>query len=124
MSLQAKMMITALLLVNAVFVVELLRRKRLSESYTLLWLFVVALTTAATWSGRLLAGLTRFFGAIAPVSALTLLSLAFILVMLIFFSMKVSRLDSQVRRIAQELALRTAVPRAREGGRGCGPGPK
>jgi len=115
------MMITVLLLGNAVLVVELLRRKKLSESYTLLWLFVVALTTVATWSERLLAALTRFFGALAPVSTLTLLSLAFILLMLIFFSMKVSRLDAQVKRLAQELALRTAPPPA--GGEGRRPGP-
>ncbi len=107
MSVQAKLMITVLLIGNAVLVVELLRRKKLSESYTLLWLFVAVLTLVATWSDRLLGGLALFFGAIAPVSALTLLSLAFILAMLIFFSMKVSRLDAQVKQLAQELALRT-----------------
>lgn len=107
MTLQAKLMITLLLLANAVLVVELLRRRKLSESYTLLWLFVVTLTIAAAWSDRLLAVLARFFGTVAPVSALTLLSLAFILLMLIFFSMKVSRLDAQVKQLAQELALRT-----------------
>ena len=108
MSFQAKLMITILLVGNAVLVVELLRRKKLSESYTLLWLFVAVLTLVAAWSDRLLSGLALFFGAIAPVSALTLLSLVFILVMLIFFSMKVSRLDAQVKQLAQELALRSA----------------
>lgn len=108
MSFQAKLMISALLGANALLVVELLRRKLLAESYTLLWLSIVALTLAATWSETLLGGLARFFGALAPVSALTLLSLAFILLMLIFFSMKVSRLDAQVKQIAQELALRSA----------------
>jgi hypothetical protein len=107
MSFQAKMMISILLFGNAVLVMELLRRKRLAESYTLLWLFVTVLTLVAAWSDQLLAGLAHFFGAIAPVSALTLLSLAFILAMLIFFSMKVSRLDAQVKQLAQELALRT-----------------
>ena len=108
MSFQAKLMITLLLLGMGILVVELLRRKKLTEPYTLLWLFIVVLTMAATWSGRLLTVLAIFFGTIAPVSALTLLSLAFILVMLIFFSMKVSRLDSQVKQLAQELALRSA----------------
>ena len=107
MSVQAKLMITVLLVGNAALVVELLRRKKLSESYTLLWLFVAVLTLIASWSDRLLSGLALFFGAIAPVSALTLLSLVFILVMLIFFSMKVSRLDAQVKQLAQDQALRT-----------------
>jgi hypothetical protein len=108
MSLQAKLMISVLLFGNAMLVVELLRRKRLAESYTLLWLFITALTLVAAWSDRLLRLLAAFFGAIAPVSALTLLSLAFILGMLIFFSMKVSRLDAQVKQLVQELALRTS----------------
>lgn len=113
MSLQAKLMISVLLFGNAMLVVELLRRKRLAESYTLLWLFVTVLTLVAAWSDRLLALLAAFFGAMAPVSALTLLSLAFILLMLVFFSMKVSRLDAQVKQLSQELALRTGTGRSR-----------
>lgn len=108
MSFQAKLMITLLLLGNALLVLELLRKKRLSESYTLLWLLVIASTAAATWADRFLASLSRFFGAIAPVNALTLLSLVFILVMLIFFSMKITRLTNQLKEIAQQLALVTA----------------
>lgn len=108
MSLHAKLMISLLLFGNVALVVELLRRKKLTESYTLLWLAVTVLTLAAAWSDRFLAVLALFFGAIAPVSALTLLSLAFILLMLVFFSMKVSRLDAQVKQLAQELALRTS----------------
>ncbi len=108
MSLHAKLMITLLLAGNAVLVIELLRRKRFSESYTLLWLSVLSLTLVATWWGGFHAALAYFFGAIAPVSTLTLLSLVFILGMLIFFSMKVSRLDAQVKELAQELALRTS----------------
>lgn len=107
MSFQAKMMITLLLLGNAVLVVELLRRRKLTESYTLLWLFVIGFTAAATWTDRFLDFLAAFFGAIAPVSALTLLSLVFILVMLIFFSMKISRLGRDLKELAQEVALRS-----------------
>jgi hypothetical protein len=106
MSLQAKMMITALLLANALLVVELLRRRKLTESYTLLWLVVIFLTAVATWADRFLFLLTGFFGALAPVSTLTLLSLVFILVMLIFFSMKISQLSRELREMAQQIALR------------------
>jgi hypothetical protein len=49
------------------------------------------------------------------VSTLTLLSLVFILIMLIFFSMKISRLNEDLKRLAQELALRTC-PVPGEGG--------
>ncbi len=100
-------MISVLLLGNAVLVIELLRRKKLTESYTLLWLFIVMCTTIATWSELLLHFLTRFFGSVAPISTLTLLSLVFILGMLIFFSMKISRLAKELKELAQQVALRT-----------------
>ncbi|MBI5575898.1 MAG: DUF2304 domain-containing protein [Deltaproteobacteria bacterium] len=106
MSFQAKLMITALLLANAVLVVELLRTRRLTESYTLLWLFVIAGTTCAAWADGFLQRLAWFFGAATPLSALTLLGLAFILVMLIFFSMRISRLTKELKDLAQEVALR------------------
>ncbi len=119
MSLQAKLMITALLLGNAVLVIELLRKRKLTESYTLLWLFIVVCTTVATWSDGLLLVLTRFFGSVAPISTLLLLSLVFILVMLIFFSMKISQLTREIKELSQEVALRTAAgPRAGGGSGG------
>jgi hypothetical protein len=118
MTFQAKIIITVLLLANAVLVVDLLRSRRLTESYTLLWLLVIAATTVATWADRFLANLAWFFGAASPLSALTLLGLAFILVMLIFFSMKISKLTNDLKDLSQEVALRTApTPGGPEGGR-------
>lgn len=110
MSVQAKTMITVLLLGNAVLVIELLRTRRLTESYTLLWLFVITCTLGATWADGFLRRLGWFFDAAAPISALTLLGLAFILVMLIFFSMKISRLTRDLKEMAQEVALRMPPP--------------
>ena len=112
MSLQAKLMITLMLLGNAVLVIELLRKKKLTESYTLLWLFIVLGTTVATWSDRLLFILTRFFGSATPISTLLLLSLVFVLVMLIYFSMKITRLTKDLKELAQQVALR--LPRGAE----------
>lgn len=110
MSFQAKTIITVLLLGNALLVIELLRTRRLTESYTLLWLFVIACTLGATWADGFLRRLGWFFGAAAPISALTLLGLAFILVMLIFFSMKISRLTRDLKELTQEVALRMPPP--------------
>lgn len=108
MSLQAKLMITVLALANGFFVLDLLRKRKLTESYTILWGFVIVAIVFATWMDRFLLYLTLFFGAIAPVSTLTLLSLVFILVMLIFFSMKISKLEWRIKELAQQVALREA----------------
>ncbi len=106
MSLQAKMILTVLAIANGLFIIELLRKKKLSESYTLLWFLVIGSILIATWADGLLFFLTRLFGAVAPVSTLTLLSLAFILVMLIFFSMKISKLEKVIKELAQQTALK------------------
>jgi hypothetical protein len=89
----------------------MLRKRRLTESYSLLWFLVIAAILMATWMNRFLLSLTTFFGAIAPVSALTLLSLIFVLVMLIFFSMKISKLEHKVKELIQQVALRDAERR-------------
>src|SRR5512143_1001292 len=108
MSLHAKLIITAVALANGLFVLELLRKRKLTESYSLLWLFVIAAILFATWMERFLLSVTRLFGAIVPVSALTLVSLVFILLMLIFFSTKISRLEWRIKELAQQVALRDA----------------
>jgi hypothetical protein len=108
MSFQAKLIITILALLNGAIVMELLRKKKLSESYTLLWLFVVAAAVFFTWAERFLSFLTSFFGAIVPVSTLTLLSLVFILLMLIFFSMKIYKLERRIKDLTQRVALDNA----------------
>ena len=105
MSFQAKLIISVLALANGMFVVDLLRKRKLSESYTLLWLLVIFGMFFFTWADRFLYSLTLLFGAITPVSTLTLLSLLFILVMLIFFSMKIYRMERMIKDLVQRIAL-------------------
>ena len=108
MALQAKLIITALALLNGFLIVELLRKRKLSESYALLWLLVLGSVAFFTWADRFLSYITRFFGAITPVSTLTLLSLIFVLIMLIFFSMKIYKMERIVKELAQWIALDNA----------------
>jgi hypothetical protein len=105
MSFQAKLIITTMALLCALFVMELLRKRKLSESYTLLWFFVIGAVLFCTWAEKFLFSLTRFFGAITPVSTLTLLSLLFTLLMLIFFSMKIYKMERRIKELVQRLAL-------------------
>lgn len=105
MSFQAKLIITTLAFLNGVFVLDLLRKRKLSESYTLLWLLVIFTMFFFTWADKFLYSLTLLFGAITPVSTLTLLSLLFILVMLIFFSMKIYKMERMIKELVQRIAL-------------------
>jgi hypothetical protein len=95
--------VAAGLLFAAVF--EMVRRRRLLERYALLWLFsALALLGLAIWSG-LLERISHAIGIIYPPNALFLIAFGFVLVLLLHFSMAVSRLTDQTKVLAQRLAL-------------------
>jgi hypothetical protein len=86
-------------------VLELVRRKRLSERYAILWL--IAATTLfilAVWKG-LLTSLSHDVGIYYPPSALFAVAIGLILMILLHFSLAVSRLSDQNKILAQRLGL-------------------
>lgn len=88
-----------------VVVLELVRRRRLLERYALLWLFsALALLGLAVWSG-LLERIADVIGIIYPPNALFLIAFGFVLLLLLHFSLAVSRLTDQTKVLAQRLAL-------------------
>ncbi len=87
------------------FVFELVRRKHLSERYAILWLLAaVTLFVLAAWKG-LLTTLSNDVGISYPPSALFAVAIGLIVVLLMYFSLVVSRLSDQNKILAQRLAL-------------------
>jgi len=86
-------------------VLELVRRRRLLERYALLWLFsALALVLLTAWSG-LLQVAADLIGVAYPPSALFLIAFGFVIVLLLHFSVAVSRLADQSKVLAQRLAM-------------------
>ena len=86
-------------------VLELVRRRRLLERYALLWLgSALALLALAIWQG-LLDSVADAIGIYYAPSALFVIAFGFILVLLLHFSVTVSRLAEQSKVLAQRLAL-------------------
>lgn len=86
-------------------VLELVRRRRLMERYALLWLLSgVVLLGLSTFRG-LLEDAAELIGIEYPPSALFFIAFAFVLVLLLHFSVAVSRLADQSKVLAQQLAL-------------------
>jgi hypothetical protein len=84
---------------------ELVRRRRLLERYALLWLGSgVVLLGLAIWRGGL-EKLADGLGIAYPPNALFFVAFGFVLVLLLHFSIAVSRLSDQTRLLAQRLAL-------------------
>ncbi len=106
--------VIALAVVVCVLIFELVRRKRLMERYAILWLLAgVTVLVLALWQG-LLTTLSHAVGIHYPPSALFAVAFLFVLVLLVHFSMTVSRLSDQNKVLAQHLAL---LRRRMEGGR-------
>jgi hypothetical protein len=90
-----------------IFILELVRRRRLAESYALLWLIAAAvLIVFAVWEG-LLVDLADLVGIEVPSNALFAMAFGFVLVLLLSFSVAVSRLSRENRLLAQEVARLT-----------------
>jgi hypothetical protein len=84
---------------------ELVRRKHLMERYAILWLTAAAtVLVLSVWTG-LLAKLAHAAGIAYLPSALFAVAFLFVLVMLVHFSMTISRLAHQNTVLAQRLAL-------------------
>jgi hypothetical protein len=96
-------LVTSVLLL--VFIVEMVRRRRLREEYSWLWILVgVAIFVFSIWFG-LLEWLTHLIGAVVPASTLFVFGILFLVVVNIYFSIKVSTLTTQVKNLAQRLAI-------------------
>lgn len=95
----------AVTLALLVLVFELVRRKRLSERYAILWLLAaITLFVLAAWKG-LLTSLAHDAGIYYPPSALFAVAIALIAMILLNFSLAVSRLSDQNKILAQRLSL-------------------
>lgn len=91
---------------GVLFVVfELVRRRRLMERYALLWLAsAVVLLGLAIWRGAL-EEMANGLGIAYPPNALFLVAFGFVLLLLLHFSLAVSRLSDQTKVLAQRLAM-------------------
>ena len=86
-------------------VLELVRRRRLMERYALLWLAcALVLLGLSIWRDALEIFARAVGVAYAP-SALFLVALGFILLLLLHFSLVISRLADQTKVLAQRLGL-------------------
>jgi len=86
-------------------VFELVRRRRLMERYAILWLVSAAVLLALSVWRQLLQLFSNAVGVAYAPSALFLVALGFVLVLLLHFSLVISRLTDQNKVLAQRLGL-------------------
>jgi hypothetical protein len=97
------------------FVLELVRRRRLREEYSWLWLLTAgAMVVLVVWY-RLLIVMTHLVGAVTPLNTLLVCAVLFLFAIAVHYSVIISRLATQVKNLAQELALLSTRVEEREG---------
>ena len=86
-------------------ILEMVRQRRLLERYALLWLFsALVLLALAIWRD-FLETISDAVGIATPSNALFVIAFGFVLVLLLHFSIAVSRLADQSKVLAQRAAL-------------------
>jgi hypothetical protein len=86
-------------------ILEMVRQRRLLERYALLWLFsALVLLGLSVWRD-FLETIANTIGIVYPPNALFVIAFGFVLVLLLHFSIAVSRLADQSKVLAQRLAL-------------------
>ena len=111
-------LITALgALALALLVLDLVRRRRLSEEYSLLWVVATIVVAVLGFSTPLLRAITRALGILYEGSTVFFFGLAFATAMLLYLSVKLSRLGQENRLLTRELSfLRLELESLRGGG--------
>jgi hypothetical protein len=89
----------------ALYVLDLVRRRRLSEEYSLLWVIASSTIAVLGFCTPLLLWVTQLLGILGAASTVFAFGLAFAMVMLLYLSVKMSRLGQQNQALTQELAL-------------------
>ena len=96
------------------FVLELVRRRRLMERYALLWLLSAIVILGLATFRDALETISKGLGIAYPPNALFFIAFGFVLLLLLHFSVAVSRLADQSKVLAQRLALMEQRLRAQE----------
>lgn len=99
--------IFALLISIVIFalVVELVRRRRLREEYSVLWLATSVVMFILVLKYEWLVVLTHWIGAVLPTTTLFVGAIVFLMLLSVQFCLKISQLTDQVKNLSQENAL-------------------
>jgi len=88
-----------------IFIIDAVRRRKLREEYAWLWILVgCVIALLSLWQG-LLDAITKAIGIQLPVNTVFFFGLVFIVFINLHFSIRISLLTDQVKRMAQEIAI-------------------
>ena len=102
---RAHLLVVVVALALVVFWLRLLRRRQLRGKYTLLWMFVGLIVLVVAAVPAVLDTTADWLKIFYPPNLLFLLAIAFLLLVCVYFSYELSRLEERTRVLAEELAI-------------------
>ncbi|MCX5694125.1 MAG: DUF2304 domain-containing protein [Candidatus Omnitrophica bacterium] len=86
-------------------IVELIRRRKLREEYSFLWILCgISILVLISWYDLLLL-LTKLIGAVVPTTTLFIFTLLSLFLIALHFCVKISELTDKIIKLTQELAI-------------------
>lgn len=106
LSLSPRLQLAAIVITSAMLLVvfELVRQRRLMEKYSLLWLFAALVLLLLSIFTGILGWFSELVGIATPSNALFGVAIGFATLMLLHFSVTISRVTDQNKVLAQKLA--------------------
>ena len=87
------------------FIINLVRTRKLSLQYALVWLLMgLFLTLIAIFPG-ILFGITDLLTIKEPVNTIFLITIFFLLIILLSFTISISKHNERIKKLTQELAI-------------------
>ena len=86
-------------------IIDLVRRRKLREEYSFIWLMTGFVFVLFAVDGDILSFVSDLIGISLPVNALFFMALMFVMLLCLYFSLRISALTTQVKNLAQQLAL-------------------
>jgi hypothetical protein len=86
-------------------IIELVRKRKLREEYSFIWLMTGFVFVLLAVESDLLTFFSDLAGIALPVNTLFFLALIFMMLLCLYFSLRISALTTQVKNLAQRLAL-------------------
>jgi hypothetical protein len=109
MSTRAHILVMILAAGTIVFILQLVRQRRLRAKYSVLWLSIGAVLAVLAAFPGLLVPMSNAVGIAYPPATFLLLAISFLLLLVLHFSWEISRLEDRTRALAEEHALLRAL---------------
>ena len=105
MALRLQIIILVIMLMAVVYIVNLIRKKKMDFRYGLGWLCIILCISVLTIWPSLLVKLAGLLGIASPMNMLFFFGFCFAVMVIFSLSMTISHLTDRVKKLSQEIAI-------------------